>query len=63
LGNLVPTQYRGTKVDKTSRKRCGGAGYKQPTFPAEFKRHLVEQSYDSGAATALIARANDTDAN
>jgi transposase len=52
-----------TKVDRTSRERRAGAGYKRPNFPTEFKRRLVEQSYASGASTALIARANDINAN
>lgn len=52
-----------TKVDKTSSERRAGAGYKRPNFPVEFKRRLVEQSYESGASTALIARANDINAN
>jgi len=52
-----------TKVDRTSSKRRAGAGYKRPNFPVAFKRRLVEQSYESGASTALIARANDINAN
>lgn len=52
-----------TKVDKASRARRAGAGYKLPNFPVEFKRRLVEQSYESDASTALIARANDINAN
>jgi transposase len=52
-----------TKVDRTSRARQAGAGYKRPNFPVEFKRRLVEQSYGSDASTALVARANDINAN
>jgi transposase len=52
-----------TKVDRTTKERRPGAGYKRPNFPTEFKRRLVEQSYESGASTALIARANDINAN
>jgi transposase len=52
-----------TKVDKTSSERRAGAGYKRPNFPVEFKRRLVEQSYEFGASTALIARANEINAN
>ncbi|WP_125483252.1 transposase [Caballeronia choica] len=31
----------------------------RPNFPTEFKRQLVEQSFEPGASVALIARSND----
>jgi transposase len=36
---------------------------KRPNFPTEFKRRLVEQSFEPGASVALIARANEVNAN
>jgi transposase len=48
----------GTNVDKTPSART-----KRPNFPLEFKRHLVEQSFEPGASVALIARRNDVNAN
>ncbi|KWC15449.1 transposase [Burkholderia ubonensis] len=53
----------GTKVDNTSNTRAAGAGYKRPNFATEFKRRLVEQSFEPGASVALIARSNDINAN
>lgn len=52
-----------TKVDKALRVRRAGPTYKRPNFPLDFKRRLVEQSYEPGASTALVARANDINAN
>src|SRR5258705_8369215 len=52
-----------TKVDKTLRTRTTGSAYKRPNFATEFKRHLVEQSFEPGASVALIARRNDVNAN
>lgn len=37
--------------------------YKRPNFLMEFKRQLAEQSFESGASVALIARQNDIKAN
>jgi transposase len=53
----------GTKVDKTWDERAAGGAYKRPNFPTEFKRQLVEQSFEPGASVALIARSNDINAN
>ena len=53
----------GTKVDKTWDERSAGSAYKRPNFPTEFKRQLVEQSFEPGASVALIARSNDINAN
>jgi transposase len=52
-----------TKVDETTSGRASGGAYKRPNFPTEFKRHLVELSYEPGASVALIARENDINAN
>ncbi|MFM0732853.1 transposase [Paraburkholderia sediminicola] len=43
--------------------RAAGGAYKRPNFPTEFKRRLVEQSFEPGASVALIARANEVNAN
>lgn len=53
----------GTKVDKTLDERAAGSVYKRANFAPEFKRRLVEQSFEAGASVALIARSNDIDAN
>jgi transposase len=44
-------------------ERAAGSAYKRPNFPTEFKRQLVEQSFQPGASVALIARSNDINAN
>ncbi|WP_174991147.1 hypothetical protein [Pandoraea anapnoica] len=49
-------------MDSTSDERRTIAGYQQPNLPAALKQRFVEQSYESGASTALIARANDINA-
>jgi transposase len=33
---------------------------KRPNFPREFKRELVEQTFDPGVSVSLVARRNDT---
>lgn len=48
-----------TKVDRTLSERLAGEAYKRPNFPVEFKRRLVEQSFEPGASVALIARENE----
>jgi transposase len=53
----------GTKVDKILSGRMTGGPYRRPNFPTEFKRQLVEQTFDPGASVALIARRNDVNAN
>ncbi|WP_244135805.1 transposase [Burkholderia seminalis] len=40
-------------------ERLAGEAYKRPNFPVEFKRRLVEQSFEPGASVALIARENE----
>ncbi|AGW92085.1 hypothetical protein N234_36495 [Ralstonia pickettii DTP0602] len=50
-------------MDKTLSGRRAGGVYKRPNFPAEFKRRLVEQSFEPGASVALVARSNDINAN
>ena len=52
-----------TKVDKTWGVGAAVGAYKRPNFPTEFKRQLVEQSFEPGASVALIARSNDINAN
>jgi transposase len=52
-----------TKVDKTLRSRTTGGAYKRPNFSTEFKRQLVEQTFEPGASVALIARRNEVNAN
>jgi transposase len=52
-----------TKVDKTLKTRTPGSAYKRPNFAPEFKRQLVEQSFEPGASVALIARNNEVNAN
>lgn len=52
-----------TKVDKTSKGRADGGTHRRPNFPTEFKRRLVEQTFEPGASVALIARRNDVNAN
>ncbi|HWK51483.1 MAG TPA: transposase [Steroidobacter sp.] len=52
-----------TKVDKTWGNRAADSAYKRPNFPTEFKRQLVEQSFEPGASVALIARDNAINAN
>jgi transposase len=52
-----------TKVDKTLRTRTTGSAYKRPNFATEFKRELVEQTFEPGASVALIARRNEVNAN
>jgi transposase len=32
---------------------------KRPNFPREFKRELVEQTFDPGVSVSLVARRND----
>lgn len=64
LDSLVSTKFMvGTKVDKTWDERAADGAYKRPNFPTEFKRQLVEQSFEPGASVALIARSNDINAN
>ena len=36
---------------------------KRPNFPREFKRQLVEQTYEPGASVSLVARRNDINTN
>ncbi|WP_301233178.1 IS66-like element accessory protein TnpA [Pandoraea cepalis] len=50
-------------MDKALRVRRAGPTYKRPNFPLDFKRRLVEQSYEPGASAARVARANDINAN
>ena len=50
------------KVDKTLRESAHGAR-KRPNFPTEFKRQLVEQTFEPGTSVALIARQHDINAN
>ncbi|MGF6735647.1 transposase [Paraburkholderia youngii] len=50
-------------MDETWDERATGSAYKRPNFPTEFKRRLVEQSFEPGASVALIARSNDINAN
>jgi transposase len=50
-------------VDNALSGRAAGGVYKRPNFPTEFKRRLVEQSFEPGASVALIARSNDINAN
>jgi len=50
-------------VDETVTGRTARGAYKRPNFPTEFKRRLVEQSFEAGASVALIARSNDINAN
>jgi len=50
------------KVDKTLKERANGAR-KRPNFPTEFKRQLVEQTFEPDASVALIARRHDINAN
>ncbi|MFT0174827.1 transposase [Paraburkholderia mimosarum] len=50
-------------MDETWDERATGSAYKRPNFPIEFKRRLVEQSYEAGASVALIARSNDINTN
>jgi transposase len=50
-------------VDNTLKARAAGGAYKRPNFPTEFKRRLAEQSFEPGASVALIARANEVNAN
>lgn len=52
-----------TKVDKPLSERRAGATYRRPNFPVDIKRRLVEQSFEPGASVALIARANEINAN
>ena len=52
-----------TKVDKTWGVGAAVGANKRPNFPTEFKRQLVEQSFEPGASVALIARSNDINAN
>jgi transposase-like protein len=33
---------------------------KRPNFPREFKRELVEQTFDPGVSVSVVARRNDT---
>ncbi|WP_354687956.1 IS66-like element accessory protein TnpA [Cupriavidus necator] len=50
-------------MDETVTGRTARGAYKRPNFPTEFKRRLVEQSFEAGASVALIARSNDVNAN
>lgn len=50
-------------MDETLRERGNGSARKRPNFPTEFKRRLVEQTFEPGASVALIARHNDVNAN
>lgn len=50
-------------MDNTLKARAAGGAYKRPNFPTEFKRRLAEQSFEPGASVALIARANEVNAN
>ena len=45
-------------MDTTSNPQPAGAGYKRAHFSNEFKRGLVEQSFEPGASVGLIARSN-----
>ena len=36
---------------------------KRPNFPREFKRQLVEQTFEAGASVSLVARRNDINTN
>ncbi|MPW22786.1 transposase [Paraburkholderia sp. CNPSo 3157] len=53
----------GTKLDNTLRARTADGAYKRPNFRTDFKRQLVEESFEPGASVALIARQNDINAN
>lgn len=50
-------------MDKILKGRANGGARKRPNFPTEFKRRLVEQTFEPGASVALIARRNDINAN
>jgi transposase len=52
-----------TKVDRTLSERRAGDTYRRPNFPVDFKRRLVERSFESGTSVALIARENEINAN
>ncbi|OUL92435.1 transposase [Paraburkholderia hospita] len=36
---------------------------KRPNFPREFKRQLVEQTFEPGSSVSLVARRNDINTN
>jgi transposase len=36
---------------------------RRPNFPREFKRQLVEQTFEPGASVSLVARRNDINTN
>ncbi|MFP3563504.1 transposase [Paraburkholderia sp. SIMBA_030] len=47
----------------THQKNSAGTPNKRPNFPVEFKRRLVEQTFEPGASVSLIARRNDVNIN
>jgi transposase len=47
-------------VDETLSRSARG---KRANFPVETTRHLVEQTFESGASVSLIARGNDVNTN
>ncbi|WP_235026100.1 transposase [Caballeronia arationis] len=48
----------GTKVAEIVDSKCEAPG-KRPNFAREFKRQLVEQTFEPGASVSLVARRND----
>ena len=52
-----------TIVDKYLSVREATGRYRRPNFPKDLKRRLAEQTFESGASVALIARQNDINAN
>jgi transposase len=52
----------GTKVAEIVDSKCEAPG-KRPNFAREFKRQLVEQTFEPGASVSLVARRNDINTN
>jgi transposase len=52
----------GTKVAEIVDRKCEAPG-KRPNFAREFKRQLVEQTFEPGASVSLVARRNDINTN
>lgn len=48
---------------KSLNERRSGDIYKRPNFPMEFKRGVVEQTFEPGASVSLIARRSDINTN
>ena len=61
---MVPTKFLvGTKVVEIVDGKNEMASGKRPNFPREFKRQLVEQTFEPGASVSLVARRNDINTN